>query len=192
MSLDLTDDKSTLVKVMTWCRQAAIHYLSQCWPSCLSPNGVTRPKWIKAWNCAVQIEKVFGYQTTRGIFYKHILILLLSFLIFVELSVSACGHSLNHVNIVALLEPTTICGWARSQSIGEDITWEDVTYITSFLTGQNLARHRQKTNPCVYRWTYVIVIVAKGNEANSSATTMLIPMKPLCYMDRIAQHLRIA
>ena len=30
---DLTDDKSTLVQVMAWCRQAASHYLSQCWLS---------------------------------------------------------------------------------------------------------------------------------------------------------------
>ena len=29
MSLDLTDDKSTLVQVMAWCRQATSHYLSQ-------------------------------------------------------------------------------------------------------------------------------------------------------------------
>ena len=32
MSLNLTDDKSTLVQVMAWCRQATSHYLSQCWP----------------------------------------------------------------------------------------------------------------------------------------------------------------
>ena len=48
MSLDLTDDKSTLVQVMAWCRQATSHYLSQCWPRSLSPYGVTRPQWIKA------------------------------------------------------------------------------------------------------------------------------------------------
>ena len=30
MSLDLTDDKSILVKGMPWCRQATSHYLSQC------------------------------------------------------------------------------------------------------------------------------------------------------------------
>ena len=29
---DLTYDKSTLVQVMAWCRQATSHYLSQCWP----------------------------------------------------------------------------------------------------------------------------------------------------------------
>ena len=45
---DLTDDKSTLVKVMAWCRQATSHYLSQCWPSSLSPYGVTRPQWVKS------------------------------------------------------------------------------------------------------------------------------------------------
>ena len=32
MSLDFTDDQSTLVQVMAWCRQATSHYLSQCWP----------------------------------------------------------------------------------------------------------------------------------------------------------------
>ena len=30
VSLYLTDDKSTLVQVMAWCRQATSHYLSQC------------------------------------------------------------------------------------------------------------------------------------------------------------------
>ena len=47
MSLDLTDDKSTLVQVMVWCHQATIHYLRQCWPRSLSPYGVTRPQWVK-------------------------------------------------------------------------------------------------------------------------------------------------
>ena len=39
-------DKSTLVQVMAWCRQAASHYLSQCCPRSLSPYGVTRPQWV--------------------------------------------------------------------------------------------------------------------------------------------------
>ena len=34
MSLDLTSDKSTLVQVMAWCRQATSHYVSQCWQIC--------------------------------------------------------------------------------------------------------------------------------------------------------------
>ena len=50
MLLDLTDDKSTLIEVMAWCRQAPSHYLSQCWPRSLSPYGVTRPQWV---NCSV-------------------------------------------------------------------------------------------------------------------------------------------
>ena len=41
MQQDLTDDKSTLVKVMAWCRQATSHYLSQCWPR-------SRPQWVKS------------------------------------------------------------------------------------------------------------------------------------------------
>ena len=47
MSLDLTDDKSTLVQVIAWCRQAPSHYLSQWWTRSLSPYGVTRPQWVK-------------------------------------------------------------------------------------------------------------------------------------------------
>ena len=47
MSLDITDDQSTLVQVMAWCHQATSHYLSQCWSRSLSPYGVTRPEWVK-------------------------------------------------------------------------------------------------------------------------------------------------
>ena len=46
MSLDFTDDQSTMVQVMAWCRQASSHYLSQCWPRSLSSYGVTRPQWV--------------------------------------------------------------------------------------------------------------------------------------------------
>ena len=47
MLLALTDDKSTLVQIMAWCRQATSYYLSQCWWRSLSPYGVTRPQWVK-------------------------------------------------------------------------------------------------------------------------------------------------
>ena len=45
-SLDLGDDKSTLVQVMAWCRQATSHYLHQCWPRSLASYGITRPQWV--------------------------------------------------------------------------------------------------------------------------------------------------
>ena len=43
MSLDDTDDKSTLVQVMAWCTS---HYLSQSCPRSVSPYGITRPQWV--------------------------------------------------------------------------------------------------------------------------------------------------
>ena len=46
MSMDLTDNKSTLVQVMAWCRQTTNHYLSQCWPRFMSPYVITRPQWV--------------------------------------------------------------------------------------------------------------------------------------------------
>ena len=51
MPKDLTDDTSTLVQVMAWCRQATSHYLSQCWLSSLSPYGIARPQWVKKGLC---------------------------------------------------------------------------------------------------------------------------------------------
>ena len=49
MLQDFPNDKSTLVQVMAWCRQATSHYLSQCWPSSISPYGIARPQWVKPW-----------------------------------------------------------------------------------------------------------------------------------------------
>ena len=46
MSLVFTDDQSTLVQVMAWCRQATSHYLSQCWLSSSSPYGVAGSQWV--------------------------------------------------------------------------------------------------------------------------------------------------
>ena len=48
MSLDFTDDQSTLVQVMAWCCQATSHYLSQCWPRTLSSYGATGPQWVNS------------------------------------------------------------------------------------------------------------------------------------------------
>ena len=47
MPQDLTDDKSTLVQVTAWCRQATSHYLNQGWLRSLSQYGATRPQWVK-------------------------------------------------------------------------------------------------------------------------------------------------
>ena len=39
---------------MAWCRQATSLYLSQCWPRSMSPNGITRPQWVKPVICPSQ------------------------------------------------------------------------------------------------------------------------------------------
>ena len=48
MSQNTFDDRSTLVLVMAWCRQATSHYLNQCWPRSLFTCGyseLTRSCW---------------------------------------------------------------------------------------------------------------------------------------------------
>ena len=57
-----SDDKSTLVQVMAWCRQAASHYLSQCCPRSLSPYGVTRPQWVKADQHETHLINIFNWE----------------------------------------------------------------------------------------------------------------------------------
>ena len=65
MPLDLTDDKSTLVQVMAWCRQATSHYLNQCWPRSMSPNGATMPQWVNVLNTP-HVRKMEGVLLLRG------------------------------------------------------------------------------------------------------------------------------
>ena len=36
---------------MAWCCQATSHYLSQCWPRSMLPNGFTRPQWVNPLMC---------------------------------------------------------------------------------------------------------------------------------------------
>ena len=49
MPQNLTNEKSTLVQVIAWCRQATSRYLSQCQSRFMSPCGITRPKWVVSW-----------------------------------------------------------------------------------------------------------------------------------------------
>ena len=41
-----TKNRSTLVQVMAWYHQATSYYPGQCWPSFISPFGITRPQWV--------------------------------------------------------------------------------------------------------------------------------------------------
>ena len=64
MPLDLADDKSTLVQVMAWCRQATSHYLSQCWPRSTLLYGVTKPQWINHTTAVFELC-LFWYKTEQ-------------------------------------------------------------------------------------------------------------------------------
>ena len=60
-------DKPALVQVMTWCYQATSHYLSQCWPSIMSPCNATRPQWING----TSIRNPFSREN-RKTFIKYV------------------------------------------------------------------------------------------------------------------------
>ena len=48
MSRNHSDDWSTLVPVMAWCRQATNHYLKQCWPRFILLYGISGSQWFKS------------------------------------------------------------------------------------------------------------------------------------------------
>ena len=90
MSLDFTDDQSTLVQVMVWCHQATSHHLSQSWPRSLPyrvgqsreiysnsvplspphwpyPKRIRPPSWPRvAVASSIQHTKLFTWHTWPG------------------------------------------------------------------------------------------------------------------------------
>ena len=73
MSLDFTEDQSTLVQVMAWCRQATSHYLSQSWPRSLLPYGVARPQCVNSdcFSILVSLGLSLPTNTFPKIFQNH-------------------------------------------------------------------------------------------------------------------------
>ena len=51
-------DKSRLVQVMALCHQTRCHYLSQCWPSSMSPYGIPRHKELPIWQQEPMMVKI--------------------------------------------------------------------------------------------------------------------------------------
>ena len=52
---------STLVQVMAWCLMAPSHHLNQCWPSPMTPYGITRYSESfcgVAWQAAIQSDRL--------------------------------------------------------------------------------------------------------------------------------------
>ena len=60
---NLTNEKPTLVQVMTWYRHATSHYLSQCWPRFMLAHGVTKPQWVK--------EYIFTFNWESSPIFSH-------------------------------------------------------------------------------------------------------------------------
>ena len=65
------DDKSSLVQVMDWCRQATSHYLNKCLPRFMS-CGINRPQWFQVIICrvlAILVPQGMGW--TQGSILRH-------------------------------------------------------------------------------------------------------------------------
>ena len=81
MPLDNSDDKSTLVKVMAWCREATRHYLNQCWHNLMSPYCVAKPRWVKYQIYLLPGNKDVARRSYMDTLYQHP-VLVLAFVIY--------------------------------------------------------------------------------------------------------------
>ena len=70
------DNKSILFQVMVWFRQATSHYLSQCWPTSMSPYGGTRA-WRVEYVMSILMSLVLYtlYVSARGLLQYNVLML---------------------------------------------------------------------------------------------------------------------
>ena len=59
ISLDPTDDKSSLLKIMAWCRQATSHCLNQHWPRSMSPHGISNNYIISSFTWSNFLQKIY-------------------------------------------------------------------------------------------------------------------------------------
>ena len=66
MPQNLPGDKSALVQVMAWCRQATSHYLNQRWPRSLTHICGTKRRWVnKVVGC--QHKNLYAFSLVTGL-----------------------------------------------------------------------------------------------------------------------------
>ena len=63
VSQEFIIDYLTSAQVIAWCRQATSHYLSQCWPTSMSPYGVTSPQWVDIF---VALDRIACYKNIQA------------------------------------------------------------------------------------------------------------------------------
>ena len=120
---------------MPWCCQATSHYLSQCWPSSLSPYGVTRPQWLNAYSpwlykCMSNASVIMNNVILRsgcGCWFLLMLFVLLLFCVYF-----CPGMKWHCVHFVALMNNNWSNNGYIHQLIGSSIVFLKV--ICSMLT----------------------------------------------------------
>ena len=115
---NLSDQKSTQVQVMTWCRHATSHYLSWYWPKFLSPYhmAIASLQWVKS-------GIVLGFVATQmqwvsSIFFVFFLYVYLKMLMLILIfSIHICHEFF----VCFQVQMPVIC--VRSRMITSRITW---------------------------------------------------------------------
>ena len=121
MPLDLTDDESTLVQVMAWCRQATSHYLNQCWPNSMPPYGVTRPQWVNTLSLR-QNGRHFAEDIFKCIFLNENVWILIS----ISLKYMFPKYP---INIIPALVQIMACSLSGGRPLSEPMLVSLLTYI---------------------------------------------------------------
>ena len=191
MPLHLTDDKSTLVQVMAWCRQATSHYLSQCWPRLMSPNGITRPQWVKLHTQKQDMYQIITmYNTSQELW----MVCLLLWLVNMQIKIYHTGlwhrHCGNYMSRTQLWIPQCLCHssfklrlhrtrqavWLRRDSRAAKIETEE--YNRSVYTA---TRCTQQTRDCCEprrQFKFELIIAARHMLSRAVASVFFEEHRP--------------
>ena len=117
-----SDDKSTLVQVMAWCRQATSHYLSQCCPRSLSPHGITRPQWFN-----ILKHEENGQQFAHWLINVYFIFLNKHHCILIEISLKFVSNGLYRQQVITWTNDE--CFWFKGNYFHE--TLESRHYLST-------------------------------------------------------------
>ena len=119
MSLEVTDDRSTLVRVMAWCRQATSHYQNQCWLRYL-----TYIHTYIAYAWLYQVAHLTGSRCVWLWFYWFSFIfwlisiraLAMALLVSMLLSLSISAYLMGFSSLLIFVHSWMMCSWVSSAS----------------------------------------------------------------------------
>ena len=106
---------------MAWCRQAASHYLSQCWPRYLSPYG--------SWTNIINIIQWIVYRLLSCLFFSYVLYFSSYYTTSLKFSYYSAKQSNVSIDLTQVcLSLNTVMAWNDKGDISARLLWSTHLY----------------------------------------------------------------